>query len=97
MLHESLSLCPTPHPDRSRSLDNLASALPDRFRKTGSMTEAVLIHCESLSLRSTAHPGRRQVLTDLVRALEIRSKAGGIQSDLSAATSLRWEALAMSS
>ena len=53
LYRESLSLRPMSHPDRSISLSGLATALGDRFRKTGSMTdleEAILMHRESLSL-----------------------------------------------
>ena len=99
------------HLDRSQSLNNLANALLDRFRanagrdhfrKTGSMTdqaelEDISMLRESLSLCPTTHSGRRQVLTDVARALETRSKASSIQSDLSEATSLCREALAMPS
>jgi tetratricopeptide (TPR) repeat protein len=67
---------------------NLAYALWNRFRKTGSMTnleEAISMLRESLSLCPAPHPGRPRVLTGLARALETE------------ATSLRQEALAMSS
>ena len=69
---ESLSLCPTPHPNHSSSLDNLALGLVEHFSITGSMTgleEAILIHCESLSLRPTSHPDRHFSLTNLACAL----------------------------
>ena len=82
------------------SLNNLATALLDRFGKAGSMSdleEAIFMRRESLSLRPTPHPDHSQSLNNLALALEIRWKASGIQSDLSEATSLRQEALAMSS
>jgi len=95
---KSLSLRPTPHPDRPWSLNSLAITLQARFKQTGSMTdleEAILMHRESLSLCPTPHPDRSDSLNNLANALETRCKASGIQSDLSEATSLRQEAVAM--
>ena len=58
MHRETLSLRPTPHPDRSSSLTNLGLGLLDRFRRTGliaDLEEALLMHRESLSLCPTPH------------------------------------------
>ena len=68
MHRESLFLCPTPHPDRSSSFNNLGFALWDRFRKTGSMTdleEAISMHHESLSFRPTPLPDHSNSLNSL--------------------------------
>ena len=64
MDRETLSLRPTPHPDRSSSLNNLGARLFDRFQRTSSrsamadLEETILVQRESLSLCPTPHPHR---------------------------------------
>jgi tetratricopeptide (TPR) repeat protein len=94
---ESLSLLPAPHPDRPQSLEQLAYTLRSCFKTTHSMLdleEAILLYRESLCL-CPASP-YSWVMEGLASALETRFNVNGVQIDLSEATSLRQQALALS-
>jgi hypothetical protein len=50
---EALTLCPPGHPNRSSSLNNLASAVHTRYKQLGSMEdleEVITYHREALTL-----------------------------------------------
>ena len=72
LLRETLSLCPTPHPFHSESLDNVATALQKHFRETNSINnleEAILLHREPLSFHPAPHPKCFESLHNLACAL----------------------------
>lgn len=59
LAREALDLCPQGHPDRSRSLNNLAAALVTRYNQAGVMQdldEAILLSREALDLLSKGAP-----------------------------------------
>ncbi|KIJ91635.1 hypothetical protein K443DRAFT_475600, partial [Laccaria amethystina LaAM-08-1] len=71
---------PAPHPDRSGSLNNLASALRTRFKHRGAsndLDEAIILHREALLLRPAPHPDRSSSLNDLAYALHTHFKQRG--------------------
>ncbi|KAF8903428.1 tetratricopeptide repeat-containing protein [Gymnopilus junonius] len=83
-----LELRPTPHPDRSSSLNNLAIALHSRFQQQGALNdldEAIFLHREALELRLGPHPERFSSLSNLANR--------GALGDLDKAISLHLEAL----
>ena len=50
-----------PHPDRAKSLDNIAAALVTRYKQRGAsndLDEAISLHREALLLRPAPHPDR---------------------------------------
>ncbi|KIJ91500.1 hypothetical protein K443DRAFT_114936 [Laccaria amethystina LaAM-08-1] len=64
---------PGPHPDRSTSLNNLATALATRFKKRGAsndLDEAISLHREALLLWPAPHPDRSMSLNNLANALQ---------------------------
>ena len=96
MDRESLSLRPTPHPDRFISLNNLGIRLCDRFRRTGSMAdleESILMHRESLSLFPTAHPDHSMSLSNLGLGLVQRIEITGSMTDIEEAILILRESL----
>ena len=87
---------PTPHPDRSGSLNNIAIALQTRFEQRGGsndLDEAISLHREALLLRPVPHPGRSVSLNNLASALKTRFEQQGASNDLDEAISLQREAL----
>ncbi|KAJ2921574.1 hypothetical protein H1R20_g15522, partial [Candolleomyces eurysporus] len=63
----ALELRPSPHPNRSYSLNNLGSALLDRHQRTGTIAdleEAISLHREALELRPSPHPNRSVALAE---------------------------------
>ena len=98
MDRETLSLRPTPHPDRSLSLTSLGLRLWDRYRRTGSMAdleESTLMHRESLSLRPTPHPKHSTSLNNLGLGLMERFAMTGSMTDLEEAILIHRESLSL--
>jgi hypothetical protein len=66
---EALTLCPPGHPNRSTSLNNLASAVLTRYEQSGRMEdleEAITYHREALTLCPPGHPDRSIPSTTLL-------------------------------
>ncbi|KZP03299.1 hypothetical protein FIBSPDRAFT_807934, partial [Athelia psychrophila] len=81
----ALDLRPSGDPDRSMSLNNLATALHTRFRNTGQMVdleEAVTHHRRALDLRPPGHPDRSMSLNNLASTLHTRFENTGQMVDL---------------
>ncbi|KAJ2922586.1 hypothetical protein H1R20_g14490, partial [Candolleomyces eurysporus] len=94
----ALKLRPSPHPDRSFSLNNLGHALLDRHWLTGTMPdleEAISIYREALKLRPLLHPLRSDSLDHLGNVLLDRHRRKGSTADLEEAISLLREALGL--
>ena len=88
---QALELRPSPHPDQSSSLNNLAFALLTRFEQRGQQSdldEAISLHRQALKLQAPPHPNRSSSLNNLANALSIRFEQGGQQTDLNEAMSL---------
>ncbi|KAJ2930645.1 hypothetical protein H1R20_g6447, partial [Candolleomyces eurysporus] len=95
---EALQLRPSPHPDRSFSLDNLGHALLDRHWLTGTMAdleEAISVYRKALELRPLHHLLRSDSLDNLGGVLLSRHKRTGSTADLKVAISLFREALGL--
>ncbi|TFK23328.1 hypothetical protein FA15DRAFT_705585 [Coprinopsis marcescibilis] len=95
-LSASLRLRPFPHPQRSLSLNNLASALYSRFDLEGSSTdleEGIIYHNEALSLRPHPHPERPPTVYNLCKSLLTRFSRNGSLLDLDRAVLLSQAAL----
>jgi tetratricopeptide (TPR) repeat protein len=89
-------LQPAPYPDRSMSLNNLASALQTRFQRRGvssDLNEAILFHHEALLLRPAPRPDRPRLLNCIANALRIRFQHLGACFDLDEGISCQREAL----
>ncbi|TFK17368.1 hypothetical protein FA15DRAFT_661499 [Coprinopsis marcescibilis] len=70
-LPEALGLRPSPHPDRSVLLNNLANALSTRFEQKGSfddLEECIMLFKEVLGLIPPPHPHHSTVLFNLAQA-----------------------------
>ncbi|KZP06031.1 hypothetical protein FIBSPDRAFT_842501 [Athelia psychrophila] len=81
----TLDLRPPGDPDRSMSLNNLATALQTRFKNTGQMVdleEAVTRHRHALDLYPPGHPDRSMYLNNLAHALHTRFENTGQMVDL---------------
>jgi tetratricopeptide (TPR) repeat protein len=79
---QTLQLQPAPHPDRSTSLSNLASALLIRFEKEGQgydLDDAIFLHREALELQPSPHLYQSTFLDDLSSALSIQCEQKGIK------------------
>ncbi|KAJ2930644.1 hypothetical protein H1R20_g6443, partial [Candolleomyces eurysporus] len=95
---EALKLLPSPHPDRSLSLNNLGNALIDRHWLTGTMAdleEAVSVYREALNLQPSFHPFRSNSLDNLGGVLLDRHGCTGSTADLEEGISLLREALGL--
>ncbi|KAJ2934087.1 hypothetical protein H1R20_g3007, partial [Candolleomyces eurysporus] len=93
---EALELRPFPHSDRSLSLNNLSSALQDRYQLTrtvADLEEAISLQREALELLPPPHPERWSSLTNLGNALWHRYRRTRTVADLEEAISLQREAL----
>ena len=93
---QALELFLPPHPHRSSSLNNLASALRTRFEQGGQRSdrnEAISLHRQALELRLPPHPDRSGSLNNLASALLTRFEEEGQRSDLDEAISLHRQAL----
>jgi hypothetical protein len=69
---DALVLCPSGHPNRSSSLNNLAGAIGTRFEQTGQMQdleEAITYHRDALALNPPGHPNRSSSLDNLADAM----------------------------
>ncbi|KAJ2930667.1 hypothetical protein H1R20_g6430, partial [Candolleomyces eurysporus] len=70
----ALELRPSPHPNRSYSLNNLGSALLDRHRRIESIAdleEAISLHREALELEPSSHLDRLVALENLLIPLQL--------------------------
>ena len=96
MHRQALELFSPLHPNRSASLNNLASALLTRFQKEGQqddLDEAILLHRQTLELQAPFHPKRSSSLNNLASGLCIRFEQKGQQSDFDEAILLHRQAL----
>jgi tetratricopeptide (TPR) repeat protein len=97
LLHrQALKLFPPPHPNRSGSLNNLASVLLTRFEHGGQqhdLDEAISLHRQALKLRPPPHPDRSTSLDNLASGLFTQFEQGGHQDDLNEAILLQRQAL----
>src|SRR6201996_2434989 len=85
LLRTSLFLRTYRHPRRSRSLNNLASALWTRFEQKGDIAdleESIYFHRQALNLRPSPHPLRSESLNNLASALSTRFEQKGDIADL---------------
>ncbi|KAL0957299.1 hypothetical protein HGRIS_001111 [Hohenbuehelia grisea] len=88
---EALSICPSGHPDRGSSLNNLAVALRNRYERVGDVEDletAIRHHTEALSIHSSGHPNHGSSLQNLAGALSARYKLLGHASDMNVAIQL---------
>ncbi|EAU86147.2 hypothetical protein CC1G_03358 [Coprinopsis cinerea okayama7 len=95
---EALSLRPPGHPDRARSLNNLANALWTRFDNQGDfrdLEECISFQKEALFLYPAGHPGRGGLLNNLAGALSTRFENRGDYRDLEDCIALHREALSL--
>ncbi|THH12052.1 hypothetical protein EW146_g7830 [Bondarzewia mesenterica] len=93
---QALELCPAPHPDRPRSLNNLAITLSARFEQTGrlgDLEEAISFHGQALELLPEPHPHRSTSLNNLAFALQTQFEQTGQLSDLQDAILFHRQAL----
>ncbi|RXW14715.1 hypothetical protein EST38_g11140 [Candolleomyces aberdarensis] len=93
---KALELRPSPHPDRSFSLENLGYAFLDRHWLTGAIADlekAIFVYREALKLRPSLHPLHSDSLNSLGNVLLDRHKRTGSTADLKEGISLLREAL----
>ncbi|KAJ7927660.1 CHAT domain-containing protein [Mycena leptocephala] len=95
-LREALELFPGSHPNRSRSLNNLANALWKRYEHTSQLADlegSIGFHREALELRPGSNPNRSGSLNNLASALETRFEQTGQLADLEESIGFHREAL----
>ncbi|TEB18323.1 hypothetical protein FA13DRAFT_1746116 [Coprinellus micaceus] len=95
---EAAILRPSGHPDRSRSLANLATSLHSRFKlsdSAGDLDEAIVLQREVLELRPSGHPDRSWSLNNLATSLHSRFEPSDSAGDLEEAIVLHREALGL--
>jgi tetratricopeptide (TPR) repeat protein len=95
-LYTSLLLRPPPHPHRSRSLGNLASALLTRFKQKGNLgdlEDSIALRHEELILTPAPHAQRFASLNNLANALSTRFEQQRELTDLEESIALRREAM----
>ncbi|KAG1846241.1 hypothetical protein DFJ58DRAFT_730623 [Suillus subalutaceus] len=95
---ETLALFPVDHPDRSTSLNNLATQLSLRFQHQGNdkdLDQAITLHREALALRPVDHPDQSSSLSNLAAELSSRFEYRGNDEDLDQAIALHSQALAL--
>ncbi|TEB23414.1 TPR-like protein [Coprinellus micaceus] len=93
---ESARAPPIGHPDRSLSLNNLASTLHTNFKRSGfvgDLEEAVMLHRQVLELRPSGHPDRSLSLNNLASTLHTNFKRSGFVGDLEEAVMLHRQVL----
>jgi hypothetical protein len=93
---EALQLQPSPHPERSLSLSNLAISLGNLYQRTrgiADLEEAILLDREGLELRPSPHPERSHSLWNLSLSLKDMYKVTGVLSDLQESITLCEELL----
>jgi hypothetical protein len=86
------------HPDRSSSLNNLATAVSTRFEQLGrvdDLEEAIICHRQALALRPHGHPNHPTSLNNLATAVATRFKHLGRLEDLEEAITCHRQALAL--
>ncbi|KAF8193024.1 tetratricopeptide repeat-containing protein [Pholiota molesta] len=96
IFRRTLLLLPTPHPDRSMLLNNLATALRSRFQHRGVPTDldqSISFHQEALLLHPVPHPDRSMSLNNLALALRTRFEHRGVSTDLDQSILFYQEAL----
>jgi tetratricopeptide (TPR) repeat protein len=84
------------HPDRSRSLSNLAHAVLIRFERVGAtvdVDEAIDLYRNALALRPLGHPDRNLSLNDLAGAVFSRYNRSERRNDLDETIQLYREAV----
>ncbi|KAJ6569031.1 hypothetical protein B0H19DRAFT_1065813 [Mycena capillaripes] len=91
---EALDLCPTPHPERCGSLNNLANAVHTRFEHRGDL-KVLELHRKALALCAPPHPGRSNSINNLAAVLHTRFKQQGDSKDIEVASKLNREALSL--
>ena len=92
----ALDLCPEGHPDRSLSLNNLATSFSDRYKKQASIADlrkAIGLYRAALELRPPGHSGRALALNNLASNLRLRFLELGANADIEEAISLHRSAL----
>ncbi|KAG2030188.1 CHAT domain-containing protein [Suillus americanus] len=92
----ALERCPPGHSLRSRSLNNLANSIGDRFMQRGfpsDLDESVELHRAALLLRTPGHSDRSWSLNGLAISLGYRFTQRGIPSDLDECIELHRAAL----
>ncbi|KAG1846184.1 CHAT domain-containing protein [Suillus subalutaceus] len=95
---EALTLLPTNHSNRSKSLNNLANQLSTRFGHRGNdqdLDDAMALHREALTLQPYGHPDRTKSLNNLANQHSLRFEYRGNAEDLDQAIALHSEALAL--
>ncbi|KAN0082482.1 CHAT domain containing protein [Tylopilus felleus] len=96
LCREALELCPQGHPNRSVSLNDLASCLRTRYTQLGAvpdLEQAIVLNREALELRPQGHPHRSFSLNNLALCLSTRYTQLGAVADLEQAIVLYREAL----
>ena len=91
MHREALLLRPSPHPNRSESLINLAYGLQTCFEQRGAsndLDEAISLLTQANFVRSAHHPLHSDQLKRLAIALRIRFDDGHLLHDITEAISL---------
>ncbi|TFK19265.1 mucin-like protein 1 [Coprinopsis marcescibilis] len=97
-LTRSLSSRRNHHPNRSSSLNNLATALATRFEHKGhfdDLDQCMILHTEALGLMPSPHPNRSASLNNLANALSTRFEQKGSLDDLDQSIILHMEALGL--
>ncbi|KAG1869359.1 CHAT domain-containing protein [Suillus subalutaceus] len=95
---EALALRPVGHPDRSSSLNNLATELSSRFEHRGNdedLDQAIALQREVLDLRPVGHPDRSKSLNNLANRLSSCFEHRGNDEDLDQAIALHREVLTL--
>ncbi|KAJ7226877.1 hypothetical protein GGX14DRAFT_555471 [Mycena pura] len=93
---QALELFLGSHPNRSISLNNLASALSTQFQQTGQLAdleESIAFHRQALELRPGSHPKRSGSLDNLASALLTRFEQTGQLADLEESIAFHGQAL----
>ncbi|EJC97712.1 uncharacterized protein FOMMEDRAFT_115279 [Fomitiporia mediterranea MF3/22] len=92
----ALKLRPDGHPDRSKSLCNLAVSLSTRYRRLGQsedLEEAIKMNRAALEFHPEDHPDRPTSLNNLASSLSSRYERHGRKEDLEEAIKLERAAL----
>jgi CHAT domain-containing protein/tetratricopeptide (TPR) repeat protein len=95
---EVLALHPVGHPDRFKSLNNVALQLSIRFDNRGNaedLDQAISLQRDALALHPVGHPDRSLLLNNLALHLSTRFDHRGNAEDLDQAIALAREALAL--
>ncbi|KAJ7901260.1 hypothetical protein B0H13DRAFT_1883134 [Mycena leptocephala] len=93
LYREQLEMHPSPHPNRSTPLYNLANNLQTRFEKQGDpkdINESIGLYREALQ---APHPGQLSTLNNLANAIQAHFEEQGDAKDLDEAIELHTQAL----